>query len=215
MNEAFKSLDSDKRERILNAAFQEFSEKGYKQASTNHIAKSAGIGKGTLFYYFRNKQNLFHELIEEAFKIADEGYLSQINFEQTDFFERLKETSELKWAVYQKHQHALSFMAHVFMNIGDYALPENLLEKRKQAEVVWGSVLTKNIDFSKFREDIPQEKSFNYIRWTIEGYRTELEQRIKIETIGPITNQKMEKHYEEFYEHLNTLKKIYYKDGVL
>ncbi|GAB2490083.1 hypothetical protein GCM10008929_13060 [Alkalibacterium psychrotolerans] len=144
--------------------------------------------------------------------IADETYLSQINFEETDFFERLRQASELKWEVYRKQQYALSFMAQVFMNINDYQLPDKLLEKRQQAEAVWGSVLTKNIDFSKFREDIPQEKTFNYIRWTIEGYRTELEQTVKMSGLGVLTNESLEDYYEEFYDHLDTLKMIYYKE---
>ncbi|GAB2497270.1 hypothetical protein GCM10008929_17930 [Alkalibacterium psychrotolerans] len=71
MDEAFLSLDKEKQDRILDAAFQEFAEKGYEQASTNQIAKAAGIGKGTLFYYFKNKQNLFYDLIDVAFNIAD------------------------------------------------------------------------------------------------------------------------------------------------
>lgn len=211
MDEAFLSLDKEKQDRILDAAFQEFAEKGYKRASTNQIAKAAGIGKGTLFYYFKNKQNLFYDLIDVAFNIADDTYLSQINFEETDFFERLRQASELKWEVYRKQQYALSFMAQVFMNINDYQLPDKLLEKRQQAEAVWGSVLTKNIDFSKFREDIPQEKTFNYIRWTIEGYRTELEQTVKMSGLGVLTNESLEDYYEEFYDHLDTLKMIYYK----
>ncbi|MCC5890151.1 MAG: TetR/AcrR family transcriptional regulator [Alkalibacterium sp.] len=212
MNDAFKSLDREKQNRILDAGFQEFAEKGYKQASTNQIAKAAGIGKGTLFYYFKNKQSLFHDLIEEAFNIADETYLSQINFEETDFFERLRESSELKMEVYRKQEHALTFMAQVFMHMNEYKLPERLLEKRKQAEEIWGSVLTKNIDFSKFRDDIPQEKTFNYIRWTIEGYRMELEQRIKLQGLSALSNVKLEPYYEEFYDHLDTLKMIYYKE---
>ncbi|MER2064628.1 MAG: helix-turn-helix domain-containing protein, partial [Alkalibacterium sp.] len=63
MDAAFLSLDKSKQEKILNAAFQEFSDKGYQQASTNRIAKQAGIGKGTLFYYFGNKEKLFQYLI--------------------------------------------------------------------------------------------------------------------------------------------------------
>lgn len=211
MNEAFQSLDRDKQNRILNAAFKEFAEKGYKQASTNQIAKEAGIGKGTLFYYFKNKKNLFHDLIEEAFRIADESYLSQINFEETDFFERLREASELKWAVYQKHQYALSFMAQVLMNMSEYNLPKRLVQMKMQAEDIWGSVLTKNIDFTKFRDDIPHDKTFNYIRWTIEGYRTELEQQFKLQGLGVLTSERLNDYSEDFYDHLNTLKMIYYK----
>ncbi|MDZ7836007.1 MAG: hypothetical protein U5K84_12465 [Alkalibacterium sp.] len=74
-----------------------------------------------------------------------------------------------------------------------------------------GSLLTKNIDFSKFRDDIPQEVSFNYIRWAVEGFRAELEQRLKQEDFLDYTNEKIKPFYDEFYAHLRYLKKIYYK----
>lgn len=212
MKETFLSLEEAKQERILNAAYQEFSSKGYKDASTNQIAKEAGIGKGTLFYYFGNKENLFHELIEEAFDIAHREFLDKINFEETDFFKRFEEMSILKWNVYQKYEQPLSFMAHILMHSENYILPEDLKIKRERAEKIWGSLLTKNIDFSKFREDIPQETAFDFIRWTIEGYRTELEQRFKQSDLKEYTNENLKPYYDEFYDHLDYLKKIYYKD---
>ncbi|WP_423189070.1 TetR/AcrR family transcriptional regulator [Alkalibacterium sp. f15] len=212
MEDAFLSLEKDKQERILNAAFKEFSEKGYKNASTNQIAKEAGIGKGTLFYYFGNKKNLFHQLIDEAFDIAYREYLSKVNFEETDFFKRIEEMSLLKWNVYQKYEQALNFMGHILMHSENYALPDDLKSKQEQAEKIWGSLLTENIDFTKFREDIPKETSFNFIRWTIEGYRAELEQRLKQEPIIDYTNEHLKPYYDEFYDHLGYLKKIYYKD---
>ncbi|MFO8069874.1 MAG: TetR/AcrR family transcriptional regulator [Alkalibacterium sp.] len=212
MKDAFLSLEKDKQERILNAAFKEFSEKGYKDASTNKIAKEAGIGKGTLFYYFGNKENLFHQLVDEAFDIANREYLSKVNFDETDFFKRIEEMSVLKWNAYTKHEQAFSFMSHVLLHSKKYALPNDLTSKREQAEKIWESLLTKNIDFSKFRDDIPKEASFNFIRWTIEGYRTELEQRLKHEPVEQYTNEHLKPMYDEFYDYLALLKKIYYKD---
>lgn len=212
MEDAFLSLEKIKQERILNAAYNEFSEKGFKNASTNRIAKEAGIGKGTLFYYFGNKKNLFHQLINEAFDIAYNEYLSKVDFDETDFFKRIEGMSILKWNVYLKHEQALNFMAHILMHSENYELPEDLKTKQALAEEVWGSLLTKNIDFTKFRDDIPKETSFNFIRWTVEGYRTELEQRLKQETVKDFTNENLKPFYDEFYDHLHYLKKIYYKD---
>lgn len=214
MKDTFLSLEKEKQERILNAAYNEFSSKGYKDASTNHIAKEAGIGKGTLFYYFGSKENLFHDLIEEAFDISNREFLGKINFEETDFFKRIEEMSVLKWSVYQKYEQALSFMAHILMHSDSYELPEDLKNKRERAELIWESLLTKNIDFSKFREDIPQETALNFIRWTIEGYRTELEQRLKQSEMKAYTNESLNPYYDEFYTYLESLKKIYYKNDV-
>lgn len=213
MDDAFLALEKAKQEKILNAAFQEFSDKGYKQASTNRIAKEAGIGKGTLFYYFGNKETLFQYLINEAFDIAYREYLSRIDFDETDFFKRLEDMSILKWQVYARYEQALSFMAHILMHSENYVLPEDLNKKREQAEEIWGSLLTRNIDFSKFREDLPKETALNFIRWTIEGYRAELEQRFKQSDFTDYTNENLKPYYDDFYVNLDYLKKIYYKDS--
>jgi len=57
-------LALEKQNRILKAAYEEFAKHSYKQASTNKIIKEADIGKGTLFYYFNSKKELFEFLIE-------------------------------------------------------------------------------------------------------------------------------------------------------
>ena len=212
MSEAFERIPLEKQERIVNTAFVEFCEKGYEQASTNHIAKEAGIGKGTLFYYFKTKQSLFHYLIDKAFTIAQEEYLNKVNFDNKDFFERIKQTTELKWEVYERYPYALKFLAFAMMHAEETDLSDELSVKRKEAEAKWAGVLTQNIDFSKFREDIPKETAFNLIRWTVEGYRQELEAHMKQLQFETMENQDLRPYYEEFYGYLETLKTIYYNE---
>lgn len=63
------------RGKILEAALEVFSEKGFHLATVDEIAERAGVGKGTLYRYFTNKENLFNELIrlrlEELEKSAE------------------------------------------------------------------------------------------------------------------------------------------------
>lgn len=212
MSEEFERIPLEKQERIVNTAFVEFCKKGYEQASTNHIAKEAGIGKGTLFYYFKTKQSLFHYLIDKAFTIAQEEYLNKVNFDNKDFFERIKQTTELEWEVYQEYPYALKFLAFAMMHAEETDLSDELSEKRKEAELKWAGVLTQNIDFSKFREDVPKETAFNLIRWTVEGYRQELEAHMKQLQFETMENQDLRPYYEEFYGYLETLKTIYYNE---
>jgi len=55
-------LLSDKKELILDAAVKIFSEKGFHNAKVEEIASTAGIGKGTVYEYFRSKKELFQEI---------------------------------------------------------------------------------------------------------------------------------------------------------
>jgi TetR/AcrR family transcriptional regulator len=57
--------ESDRRAQILEAAFEEFSEKGFKGATIKSIARTAGLQSPALIYwYFPDKEALFREVLE-------------------------------------------------------------------------------------------------------------------------------------------------------
>ena len=51
----------EKKTRIIEAAYEVFSSKGYNNSTTPDIAKAAGISTGTLYAYFCDKKELFLE----------------------------------------------------------------------------------------------------------------------------------------------------------
>lgn len=59
-------------ERILEAATRVLSERGYDGASTNRIAKAAGVGNGSLYQYFPNKDAIVIAVLDRfADRLAD------------------------------------------------------------------------------------------------------------------------------------------------
>lgn len=55
----------DRRQEILNAAAQSFALFGYKATTMDQVAKQAHVGKGTIYIFFKNKEELFHEIIKK------------------------------------------------------------------------------------------------------------------------------------------------------
>lgn len=55
----------EKRKEILNAARKIFSQKGFASTKIEDVAREAGIGKGTVYEYFRSKNDIFFALFEE------------------------------------------------------------------------------------------------------------------------------------------------------
>lgn len=51
------------REKLLEAAEQEFGEKGYHAASVSSITRRAGVGQGTFYLYFPSKEDVMRELV--------------------------------------------------------------------------------------------------------------------------------------------------------
>ena len=50
---------------IILAAHEVFSSKGFHQAKMEEIAKKAGVGKGTLYEYFKSKRELFCGMVKQ------------------------------------------------------------------------------------------------------------------------------------------------------
>jgi len=58
-----KARSLDRRDAILAAALDEFSSRGFEAARLDDVARRAGVAKGTIYLYFRDKESLFQELI--------------------------------------------------------------------------------------------------------------------------------------------------------
>jgi len=54
---------SERRQAILGAALEEFSARGFAATRLDDVARRAGVAKGTIYLYFRDKENLFQELV--------------------------------------------------------------------------------------------------------------------------------------------------------
>ncbi|MFE9941026.1 TetR/AcrR family transcriptional regulator [Streptomyces hirsutus] len=62
-----RTESADTRDRILDAAREEFSERGYDKTSVRGIAKSAGVDSALVHHYFGTKEQVFEAAVEVAF----------------------------------------------------------------------------------------------------------------------------------------------------
>jgi len=91
--ELFFKLDEEKRDRVINAAVDEFYEYGYHKASISRIVKRASIAKGSFYHYFEEKDDLYKYL----FELGGERKIKYIgpvlmNIGAVDFFTLLRDT---------------------------------------------------------------------------------------------------------------------------
>lgn len=91
--ETFLNLPEEKKERIIDAAINEFAVRSYHKSRVTAIADSAGIAKGSFYQYFEDKKDLFKYIIELTVNKKLE-YINQDmikNKEKYDFFQLLRE----------------------------------------------------------------------------------------------------------------------------
>lgn len=72
-----------KKEEILSAAAAVFAEKGFSNTKMEDISKRAEIGKGTLYEYFRSKDDLFFALYQNLLNSFHTRIYSSLSPEQT------------------------------------------------------------------------------------------------------------------------------------
>src|ERR1700688_4096088 len=65
--------DSAKRRQIIEGARAVFLAQGFDAASMNDIARAAGVSKGTLYVYFKHKEQLFEAIVEQECEAQAEG----------------------------------------------------------------------------------------------------------------------------------------------
>ncbi|MER7928592.1 MULTISPECIES: TetR family transcriptional regulator [unclassified Streptomyces] len=65
-----RTESADTRDRILTAAREEFSERGYEKTSVRGIAKAAGVDPALVHHYFGTKEQVFEASIAVAFAPA-------------------------------------------------------------------------------------------------------------------------------------------------
>lgn len=78
----------DRRQQVLQAAAKSFSLFGYKATTMDQVAKIANVGKGTIYTFFTNKDELFNETVRSVTK--DFGRIAESTIEEgKPFFENL------------------------------------------------------------------------------------------------------------------------------
>lgn len=67
------NIRAKSQDKILAAAQEEFISQGYRGATVQSIADRAGLPKANILYYFKNKENIYHAVLEQTLNMWDEG----------------------------------------------------------------------------------------------------------------------------------------------
>jgi AcrR family transcriptional regulator len=91
------SLDpeSNKKEQIVREAIRLFCEKGYEATSVRMIVEAVGVSKPVLYYYFKNKEELFRHIIESSLGPFEEEQNAICSDTQRDLWDKLQALVDL------------------------------------------------------------------------------------------------------------------------
>ena len=79
-----------RREEILNAAEKLFERDGYTKTSVESIIKEVGVAKGTIYYYFKSKQDILNALVDNIANDIESHFKAIIDDEKFTAMQKLE-----------------------------------------------------------------------------------------------------------------------------
>lgn len=79
MKQSKKMPAEKRREQLLKAARKVITKKGYAKATTEEIAREAGLTKGGLYFHFKNKEEVFFELIQRQMEKINDFFMGKLD----------------------------------------------------------------------------------------------------------------------------------------
>jgi len=204
LTKLFESIEPDKRQRIINAALDEFASKGCKQATTDNIVAKAGISKGALFKYFGNKEALLLFLCDYVYETVGKEYFDNLDRSLTDFFEIYSHSFKLKFEIISKHPSLFDFIQMLYIDRTE-ATDKWLSGKLAYAKEFTAD--TPDFDHSKFKDGLDIERAVNVVRLTFASFTNEIVIKLKTDS-GGVDTKDIDKECDAY---ITFFKKIFYK----
>lgn len=200
-------LKPTKRDAILNAALKEFAIKGYDNASTNIIAKEAGISKALMFHYVTSKQELFLSIYDYFTELLDKEYFMELDFGQQDIFNRLRQSYLLQIRLMRKYPWIFDFNK---LSAATYSeeLNKKLEERVNKKQTLCYNTLFDKIDETKFRNELDIKKCKELIYWANVGFTNQLLDDIRNSQPNDYDYDIIMKKMDDY---IDQLKKIFYQ----
>lgn len=168
---AFENLPESDRENIINVCMEEFAVHGFKNASTNSIVKALGIPKGSIFYWFGSKDQLYLFLVDICVKRFVEKLASVTQQWPNEILTRLRIIIETSFDFLENNpNHFKLFMSFMDGEVR-HLLGPYLLEHWNEGVNIWGNWY-QGVDTSDFR--VAQEEVQQLLMWMIAGIKVEM-----------------------------------------
>ncbi len=184
-----ENMELYKSNRILRAAESVFAEKGYIQATISEIARKANVSEGTIYEYFKNKDDLLFSIPEQRFK----EHIDQLEeiFELKTPLRKLRRFIRYHFYLYMTEPNFLKvFLLHIQLSQRFYVSPvyktfqqytqiiTDVLEEGKKA----GSIRT-NVNNRVFRNLFLGAFSHMALRWLILGEEAETDKMREVDGV--------------------------------
>ena len=203
MNPKFFNLPPERQDLIRNSAMLEFGDNTFKKTSADSIAKRAGVSKGLLFHYFKDKRELYLYLYQYALDVCVKQYMAKsYDFGETDFFLALEKGHKIKMDLVRRYPGLFRFVMRAYYE-GDNVLTPRLRKKLNDVLRESTDSFLSRMDLYKFKEGVDPYQVIRLLLLAAEGMLAET---------GASTAEEIQALFLEYKRHADMLRKFLYKE---
>ncbi|WP_226667110.1 TetR/AcrR family transcriptional regulator [Metabacillus litoralis] len=155
-----------KYKQIIDAAVIVIAENGYHQAQVSKIAKQAGVADGTIYLYFKNKEDILVSLFQEKMGIFIEKIEEEIELKQTAA-EKLHSLIEKHFSLLAEDHH-LAIVTQLELRQSNKELRLRINEVLKGYLNVVDKIIDAGKETGEFREELDKRIARQMIFGTID-----------------------------------------------
>lgn len=186
-------LKKDKKKELLFFAKQEFLEHGFKDASMRTIAKNAEVSLGNIYNYFKNKDEIFNEVLsvvinqlEKTYNLWQDDYFFDLNNINNQRIGRLKLLYSVRFI--KKYRDELNLLIFKSYGASLYNYKDHWIDECTKASLHWinkyNQIHHKNVEASEF--------FIHYLNSAFVNFISEL-------LMHNISEEDMKKHLAEYF----------------
>ena len=154
----YENLEPDRKKAILDAAQAEFTLSGYEGASLNKIIADAGISKGSFYYYFEDKADLYVTALERVGMefIERVGGIYKGEYSD-DFWGDIEQMARRSYAVFSEKPELVQFsrgIMHLSMHNMHHPALQHYIDQMYE---MFFSVFRRGREMGAVRTDVPLE----------------------------------------------------------
>lgn len=161
---AFERIPAAKREQVFAECTREFAEYGYTGASTNRMVERIGISKGSLFYYFGDKRQLYVAVLDRA---AEEIQLAVERAAEdlpADPVERVIKVARTEYAFYSRRPELYRLFRRALAD------PETAQLVRERYTDSGTALFARLIGSAEFAKGVDANKAVAVLAWIVNGF---------------------------------------------
>ncbi len=99
--------------KIFETSMKLFAEKGYDATSIEEITATVGVAKGTLYYHFSSKEEIFNFLVEEGIKLLQNSICIKTS-KYKNYIDKVKAIVLIEIKIVQKYENLITILLSQF-----------------------------------------------------------------------------------------------------